>query len=292
MRRGAAKGARVGTEKHPKVILISGTSRGLGLALRSALERLGHTVYGSSRHPDGASARELALDVTDAASCERAVERVLEREGRVDVLVNNAGSHLHGAAVETSEEELREQMELNFFGAVALTRAVLPPMLAQRRGRIINMSSIGGRIATPFTAAYCASKFALEGYMEALRLELSPFGIFVSNLEPGFLRTGTTEQSVVAVRDGHPLFREARATTRAEMIEAGARGLPLENVVRVVEAILERPVPAFRHSVDGLAPRLSLLRTLLPSSWFERIVVSQTAPAFARSSSGPALSSG
>jgi NAD(P)-dependent dehydrogenase (short-subunit alcohol dehydrogenase family) len=265
-----------------QIVLVSGTSRGLGLALRDALEARGHTVYGSSRRPSGAAPRELALDVTDPASCEQAVRTILEREGRLDGIVNNAGSHLHGAAVETSEDELRQQMELNFHGAVALTRAALPSMLAQRAGRIVNVSSVGGRFATPFTSAYSASKFALEGYMEALRLELLPFGVFVSNLEPGFLRTGTTEQSIVSVRSGHPLYEHARAATRAEMLEAGAHGLPLERVVRVVASILEDPAPAFRHSVDGLAPKLSLLRALAPARWFERMVVAQTAPAFAR----------
>jgi NAD(P)-dependent dehydrogenase (short-subunit alcohol dehydrogenase family) len=271
-----------------QVILVSGTTRGLGLALKEALGRQGHIVYGSSRTADGSEPRELALDVTVPQSCERAVETILAREGRLDAIVNNAGSHLHGAAIETSEDELRQQMELNFFGAVALTRAALPSMLARRAGRVVNVSSIGGLVATPFAGAYNASKFALEGYMEALRLELEPFGIHVVNLEPGFLRTGTTEQSVVAVKRGHPLYEGARRQTRTEMLEAGARGLPLERVVRVVQGILEDPAPAFRHSVDGLAPRLSLLRTLLPSRWFERIVVSQTAPAL-RSLARPRL---
>lgn len=275
------------------VVLVSGTTRGLGRALRSALEVRGHTVYGSSRHADGSSPRELALDVRDPASCERAVGAILDREGRLDVLVNNAGSHLHGAALETSEAELRDQLELNFFGAVSLTRAALPSMLEQRSGRIINVSSVGGRFATPFTAAYSASKFALEGYMEALRLELSPFGVHVSNLEPGFLRTGTTEQSVVPVAQSHPLYGEARAATHASMLESGARGLPLERVVGVVEAILRDPAPRFRYSVDGLARRLAILRALTPASLFERLVVSQTAPAFARAASQRrAISSG
>ena len=264
------------------VILISGTSRGLGAHLRSALVARGHTVYGSSRRPSGDDAYELSLDVTDRKSCERAVDEILTREGRIDVLINNAGSHLLGAAVETSEAELRAQLELNFFGAVHLTEAVVrASMLERRSGRIINVSSVGGRIATPFASAYCASKFALEGYMEALRLELLPFSIYVSNLEPGFLRTETTATSVVDVESKHPLYVASREATRARILREGAEGVPLERVATAVEEILHNPAPKLRHSVDGLLPRLTLLRGISPSAWFERTVVKQTAPAFA-----------
>lgn len=265
-----------------QVILISGTSRGLGAHLRSVLEARGHTVYGSSRRASDEDQHELSLDVTHPQSCERAVDHIVTREGRVDVVINNAGSHLLGAAVETSEAELRAQMELNFFGAVHLTEAVVrASMLERRSGRIINVSSVGGRFATPFASAYCASKFALEGYMEALRLELLPFSIYVSNLEPGFLRTETTATSVIPVESGHPLYASAREATRERMLREGAEGIPLERVSRVIDEILSTPEPKLRYSVDGLVPRLSLLRGLSPSAWFERTVVKQTAPAFA-----------
>ncbi|MGB8331574.1 MAG: SDR family NAD(P)-dependent oxidoreductase [Polyangiales bacterium] len=150
--------------RREEVILISGTSRGLGAHLRASLVAKGHVVYGSSRRADVSDAYELELDVTKPEDCQSAVAQVIEREGRVDALINNAASHLLGAAIETSEAELRGQLELNFFGAVHLTQAVLrSSMIARRSGRIINISSIGGRLATPFTSAYSASKFALEG---------------------------------------------------------------------------------------------------------------------------------
>jgi NAD(P)-dependent dehydrogenase (short-subunit alcohol dehydrogenase family) len=259
-------------------ILITGTTRGLGRFLREHLTAAGHTVYGSGRSPVPGDPRHLALDVREATSAQRAVDAVLEREGRLDVLINNAGSHLLGAATETSEAELRDQLELNFFGAVNLMRAVTPHFLERRSGRIINVSSVGGRFATPFASAYAASKFALEGYTEALRLELLPFGVFVSNLEPGFLATGTTDTSVVPVKASDARFLKARQDVFARMLVDGAAGTSLTKVARVVDHILSSGAPRLRYSVDGLASRLTLARLLSPAGVFEQLVTKQTAP--------------
>lgn len=259
-------------------ILITGTTRGLGRFLRDHLTRAGHTVFGSGRSADPSDERHVALDVRSAASAERAVAEVVSRAGRLDVLINNAGSHLLGAATETSEAELRDQLELNFFGAVNMMRAALPHLLDQRSGRIISLSSVGGRFATPFASAYAASKFALEGYTEALRLEVRPFGVFVSNLEPGFLATGTTDTSVVPVRGEDSRFAKARAAVFEKMLVDGPAGTPLERVAAVVDNILRAPAPGLRYSVDGLAGRLSVARALSPASVFEKLVVRQTAP--------------
>lgn len=259
-------------------ILITGTTRGLGRFLREHLTAAGHTVYGSGRSAVAGDARHLALDVRDAASAQRAVEAVVEREGRLDVLVNNAGSHLLGAATETSEAELRDQLELNFFGAVNMMRAAVPHLLERRSGRIINVSSVGGRFATPFASAYAASKFALEGYTEALRLELLPFGVFVSNLSPGFLATGTTDTSVVPVKRDDPRYLEARRAVFERMLVDGAAGTPLPKVAHVIDGILAARRPRFRYSVDGLATRLTLARLFSPAGTFEQLVTKQTAP--------------
>jgi NAD(P)-dependent dehydrogenase (short-subunit alcohol dehydrogenase family) len=262
----------------PRVILVTGTSRGVGAALRAHLIARGHVVYGSSRAPRGGDPFELELDVTERASCTRAVQTVLEREGRIDALVNNAGSHLVGAAAETSEDELRAQLELNFFGAVAMIEAVLPAMIEARRGNILNLSSVGGRFAMPFTAAYSASKFALEGYTEALRLELLPLRVFVTNLEPGYLKTGTTDRSLFQVKGGGTVYEEPRASAWARMQQEAQGGTDLARVGRVVERILESRHPKFRYSIDGLVPRLHALRALLPTAVFEGIVLSLQAP--------------
>lgn len=167
------------------IVFITGTSRGLGRFLKQRLVQRGHTVVGCSRAPAQGS-DDLRLDVTDASACEDALRWIKQRYGRIDAVVNNAGYHLVGAALETTPEELRAQMELNFFG------------------------SIGGVLASPFAAAYNASKFALEGYAAALRAECAPFGVHVSNLTPAFVRTGTHGRSPVATRGEHALFSPHR----------------------------------------------------------------------------------
>lgn len=261
------------------VILISGTSRGLGKHLRSALEARGHTVYGSSRSGSPQDPRHLTLDVTEPEACRAAVDQVLAEQGRLDVVVNNAGSHLLGASTETRPEELYAQMQLNFFGAVHLTQAALPTFLAQSSGRVLNVSSAGGRLGTPYTSAYSASKFALEGYMESLRYELLPHNVFVTNLTPGFLHTGTTDVSVHTVTEPDPKLDHIRTSIHEHMLSEASRGLDLTRVSDLVARVLTHPHPALRYSVDGLTTRLLFARALTPRRMFERMVISSTAPA-------------
>lgn len=181
-----------------RVWFITGASSGFGHALAEvALERADRAVICArrtdpleqlaSRHPDRALA--VGLDVTDAVAREHAVRAAIARFGRIDVLANIAGRGSLGAAEEFSPAELREQMELNFFAASGMTRAVLPTMRAQGGGHILQLTSIGGLVAFQGFAAYCASKFALEGWSEALRAEVNPLGIRVTIIEPGAFRT-------------------------------------------------------------------------------------------------------
>jgi short-subunit dehydrogenase len=259
-------------------ILITGTSRGLGKFLHQQLSSEGHNVIGSSRRAQGAN--EVALDVTDAASVARAVAEVVERHGSIDVLINNAGYHLLGAAVDTSTQELHAQMHTNFYGAVHMMRAVLPGMLQQQRGRIINVSSVGGVLATPFASAYNASKFALEGYSASLRHEVAPYGVWVSSLTPGFINTHTHDNSVVLVEGTRSSFSRYVPRVQQHMNQGGKGGVSMERVAAVVSRALRAKRPKLSYSVDGLSPCLLALRALMPSSWFERILVSQTAPGF------------
>ena len=181
-----------------KVWFITGASSGFGRAYaENALEQ-GHNVVVAARSTSKledivklAPERALAvtMDVNDPNQIERAVSQTLKRFGRVDVLVNNAGYGIVGAIEETPESELRAQMETNFFGAIGVTRALLPTFRAQRFGAIVNMSSLGGQLSVAGFGAYSASKFALEGASEALALELKPFGIKVLIVEPGAFRT-------------------------------------------------------------------------------------------------------
>lgn len=267
------------------IIFITGTSRGLGRFLRRHLSSAGHEVFGNGRQPTPGDSHHLAFDVRDEDACRQAVRELIGRVGQLDVLINNAGSHLLGAATETTATELDDQLALNFRGPVNLMRAVLPHFLERRAGRIINMSSVGGRLATPFTSAYAASKFALEGYTEALRLELLPFGVYVSNLEPGFLATGTHDRSVVSVEGVDPTFHTARARALERLRADGERGTSLDVVARTIDRLLQQRVPPFRCSVDGFLTRLELLRDLTPPPLFERLVLKQTAPGLGPDSS-------
>jgi NAD(P)-dependent dehydrogenase (short-subunit alcohol dehydrogenase family) len=183
---------------HTRVWLITGASSGFGRAIAEAALAAGDIVVAAARRTDAladlvASAPErvtvLALDVTDANRISAAVAEVLDRHGRVDVLVNNAGRGAIGAAEETSDRELRDLMDLHFFGPAALTRAVLPGMRERGTGAIVQMSSMGGRFTFAGVGAYSATKFALEGWSEALAKEVERFGIKVLIVEPGAFRT-------------------------------------------------------------------------------------------------------
>jgi len=181
-----------------KVYIITGTSSGFGRALAEAVLERGDQVVLTARKPEsvsdlvekhGNNALAVRLDVTDGTDRQSVVQSTLDRFGRLDVLVNNAGRGSLGAAEEFSSAQIREQMEVNFFGAIEMTRAVLPVMRRQQSGHILNISSIGGRVNIGGFALYGASKFALEGFSEALRDEVKPLGIHVTIIEPGAFRT-------------------------------------------------------------------------------------------------------
>ena len=185
-------------DKRTKTWFITGASSGFGRALAQAVLARGDRAVLAARRRDaladvaaeaGDRALAVELDVTDAVARARAVEVAMARFGRIDVLANIAGQGSLGAAEEFAPEQLREQMEINFFAAAELTRAVLPVMRAQRSGHILNLTSVGGLAAAPGFAAYCASKFALEGWSEALAGEVAPLGIRVMLVEPGAFRT-------------------------------------------------------------------------------------------------------
>jgi NAD(P)-dependent dehydrogenase (short-subunit alcohol dehydrogenase family) len=180
-----------------KTWLITGAGRGMGVEFARAALAAGQNVVATGRNPDtirsAVRAHDnllvTALDVTDPHSAEAAVDAAVERFGRVDVLVNNAGSFLAGFFEELTTEQVRAQIETNLFGPMTVTRAVLPVMRRQRSGLVISISSGAGVIGSPSGSAYAASKFALEGWMEALTGEVQPFGIRTMIVEPGFFRT-------------------------------------------------------------------------------------------------------
>lgn len=185
-----------------KVWLITGAGRGMGVDFAQAALAAGHAVVATGRRPEavaaavGAAARLLTvkLDITIPEDAEAAVKAAVERFGRIDVLINNAAGFQAGFFEEVSPEQFRAQMEVNFFGALNVTRAVLPVMRRQHSGHIVTISSTAGVVAGEFTSAYAASKFALEGWMEALHQEVAPHGIKTTVVEPGFFRTKLLEK--------------------------------------------------------------------------------------------------
>lgn len=254
------------------VILISGASRGIGRISAQLLHERGHRIFGTARKPDAAGApfRMLPLDVTDDASVRAAVAQVIAEAGRLDVLINNAGYDIYGAAEDTTLDDLMAQMDANFVGAVRLTTAALPQMRRQGGGRIVNMSSVGGLLALPYNSAYAASKFALEGYSESLRYEVLADRIYVSLIEPGQVRTDTLETSIRSAGSPH-------AQAVAERARALGRGANLwpEAVARAVARVVEAPRPRLRYLVGGQARQAAWLKQLLPERVREAVILRQ-----------------
>jgi NAD(P)-dependent dehydrogenase (short-subunit alcohol dehydrogenase family) len=185
------------TSTETKTWLITGAGRGMGVDFAQAALAAGHNVVATGRNPDTVAQAAgqhdnllvTRLDITDARSAEQAVAAAVERFGRIDVLVNNAGNFLGGFFEELSPQQVRSQIETNFFGPMTVTRAVLPVMRRQRSGLVISISSTAGVVGGAFGSAYAASKFALEGWMEGLAGEVEPYGIRTMLVEPGFFRT-------------------------------------------------------------------------------------------------------
>ena len=262
------------TMSKKKIILITGTSRGIGQTLLRALrENPDFNVYGSSRSHDAFDPMHLVLDITNPEACEKVIGELIGLEGRIDVLINNAGSHLTGASEETTLSELDQQMQLNFYGAVRMIKAATPHFLRQKSGHIVNISSLGGLISLPFTSAYNASKFALEGYTESLRLELLPFGIHVSNLEPAYVNTGTVDQSILPPANRHPLFASHREMMHLKMLRDSENGIPMERIYKTLLKALQSEKPRFRYRIGGMTRFLSALKAILPERIFQSMVL-------------------
>ncbi len=249
-----------------QTILVTGASSGIGQATTRLLAERGFTVFGTARKPESGQSQGVtmvALDVRSDESVRACVGQVVAQAGRLDVLVNNAGYTVTGAAEETSVDEAKAQLETNFFGAVRMVNAVLPGMRAAGAGKIINISSLAGNTAIPYSAFYSASKFALEGYSEALWYEVRPLGISVSLVEPGFVNTPIGEAAPVAGRPLHA-YDAPRKRMLAAFGQALKSGIPPEQVARRVLEIIEHPNPGLRYRVGAQATWLPRLRNVVP----------------------------
>ena len=229
-----------------KVWFVTGAGRGLGIDIAQKALAAGHSVVATGRNPDavlkaiGAHDRLLtvALDITDPRASTAAAEAAVDRFGRIDVLVNNAGNFYAGYFENISADHFRAQMETNFFGPLNVTRAILPIMRARRAGQVITVSSLAGLIGQEFVVAYAASKFALEGWMESLRFDVAPFGIDTMVVEPGFFRTELLVEGASTIWPELAIEDYAERTARTVAAWSGMNGLQGGDPAKLAAAIV------------------------------------------------------
>jgi NAD(P)-dependent dehydrogenase (short-subunit alcohol dehydrogenase family) len=257
----------------------NGASSGIGRATASALQNAGFRVFGTGRRtisdsPDGVTM--LTCDVTDDASVAKLIDEVLAQAGRIDVLVNNAGIGLLGAAEESSTAQAKALFEVNVFGVLRVTNAVLPTMRRQGKGRIVNLSSVQGFIPAPYFALYSSTKHAVEGYSESLDHELRPFGIRVVLVEPAYTRT-SFENNLARPDQLLDIYDSARAGMNVVVQKAMEKGDAPEVVAKAVLAAATDPAPKRRYAAGKIARQVSFLRRFVPASAFERACESSSA---------------
>ena len=256
-----------------RAVLITGASSGVGQSTARLLSQNGYRVFGTSRNPAAAEAiptvEMLALDVRTDASVSACVTAIVNQVGRVDVLVNNAAYELAGAVEEISLEEAKAQFETNFFGVARMVRAVLPSMRQRNKGQIINVSSLSGVSSIPFMGMYSASKFALEGYTEALRMELKPFNIQVSLTQAGFLKTPMMDKRQVPaarLKEYDPWRQRAFTAIREQEEKGPGPQLVAETVLKIISS----KTPRLHYLIGPQAKFVSGIKWFLPAGTYER----------------------
>jgi NAD(P)-dependent dehydrogenase (short-subunit alcohol dehydrogenase family) len=254
------------------VALVTGASTGIGQATARTLHNAGFRVFGTSRHAaaeraDGVTM--LSCDVTDDASVAKLVEEVLAKAGRIDLLVNNAGIGLLGGAEESSIGQAQALFDVNVFGVLRMTSAVLPTMRRQGNGRIVNLSSVLGLIPAPYSALYASTKHAIEGYSESLDHELRPFGIRVVLVEPAYTRT-SFEENLATPDRLLDVYNSARTGMTGILRKAIEGGDAPEVVARTVLEAATASAPRRRYAAGKKARQVSFLRRFVPESAFDK----------------------
>ncbi|MCO4202583.1 oxidoreductase [Aeromonas taiwanensis] len=264
------------------VVLVTGASSGIGAATAMKLKALGFTVYAAARRIErmqsltDAGIRVIAMDVTQDASMQAGVERIIAEAGQIDVLVNNAGYGSYGSVEDVSLEEGRAQFDVNVFGAVRLIQLVLPHMRARQTGTIVNITSMGGKIHTPLGAWYHGTKFALEAISDCLRMEVEPFGIKVVVVEPGGIKTEWADIAAQKLREvsgdgpyGHQALPMAESMIGRASRE---RQSPPELIADTIAKAVQARRPKTRYAVGFGARPMIFLRRLLPDRAFDRFM--------------------
>ena len=266
-------------EQTKKVILITGASSGIGFDSAQELARQGHKVYAAARRTELMEPLKhngvvtMRMDVTNSQSMADGVKAVLDAEGRIDVLVNNAGYGYFGAVENVTMEEARRQVEVNVFGLAELCKLVLPVMRKQGSGRIINTSSIAGKTVLPFGAWYHVSKYSVEALSDTLRMEMKPFGVDVVLIEPGGIKT---DWGIIAAKhlaeSSKGTAYEEDALREAKLIHKGYSGNYLSApkvVTRAISRAVNSQRPRARYRIGSGAFIMVFLHTVLPTRWWD-----------------------
>ena len=269
-----------------KVAIVTGSSSGIGYETALVLARNGFRTYATMRNlekakaiSDVAKSEKLALhtiklDVTDEKSVNDAIKNIKSDAGRIDVLVNNAGYGLAGSLEDLLMNEIKAQYETNVFGLIRVTQAVLPIMREQKSGIIVNISSIGGKMAIPLQSPYHGTKFAVEGLSESIAYELEPFGIKIVIIEPGAIKSNFDTGMVVAQKNQNPSspYYKSMQKLQSSVNSVFKNGTPPTKVAEVILNAITTPNPNLRYTVDEDAALLAQKRKELPDSEFQKLV--------------------
>ena len=268
-----------------KVILITGASSGIGKDTALSLIKQGHVVYGVARRLEmmkdiiHAGGHAIKMDILKERNIDDVVNQIIKEQSRVDVLINNAGYGLWGAVETISIDEAKRQFDVNIFGLAYLTKKIIPIMRKQKSGKIINMSSMGGKVYTPFGAWYHATKYALEGWSDCLRIELKSFGIDVILIEPGVIKTefqdvmmdSTVERSI-----GTPYEKKLKALEKATQ-EMYARGIgsPPSTITKLIIKAINSHNPKRRYVGGLFAKPMLFIKKWFGDKMYEKAIMSQ-----------------
>ncbi|MCO5933993.1 oxidoreductase [Mucilaginibacter sp. RB4R14] len=266
-----------------KIVLITGASAGIGKETAAFLQKNGYIVYGAARRTDKLKELEqlnvktLAMDVTDDASMIKGIKDIIAAEGRLDILINNAGFGSYGAIEDVTIENARYQLEVNIFGAARLIQLALPHMRKQQFGKIVNISSIGGKFAMPFGGWYHASKFAIEGLSDSLRNEVRPFGIDVIVVEPGGIKTewGDIAMDSLVKVSGETAYKEMVVKMDKSFKEIDDKIPGPEVIAELIKKAIEAKKPKARYAAGYLAKPLLFMRRILSDGLMDKMIMSR-----------------
>ena len=259
----------------PQVILITGASSGIGLSTAEYLVKKGHRVFGTSRSkPEQANFEWICMDVTSRESVRTAVDLALEKAGRIDVLINNAGLGIVGPLEETTDELILKVFDTNVLGVMRVCRAVIPVFREQRSGLILNISSIAAEMGLPFRGIYSASKASLEILTESLSMELKEFNIKVCSVLPGDIATSINQNRLVVGLRENSVYADSFAKIHKQINEEVSQAAPPIVIAKTVARIIDRKNPELHYTVGPFIQKSAiLLRRILPQRSFERLLM-------------------